>query len=77
MSLDVYLEAVVDVGHKDGPHTTVLYDANYTHNITEMADAAGLYRVVWRPEENGIELAGELVPHLEKGIEALESNPEH
>ena len=77
MSLDVYLTGGVDVGHVDGPRTLSLYEANYTHNITNMADAVGLYRVVWRPEENGIELARDLIPYLEKGIDSLESNPEY
>ena len=58
MSLDVTLfgeekevECVCDhCGHR---HSTtdreVLYDANITHNLGEMAKKAGIYEALWRP----------------------------
>lgn len=49
---------------------------NITHNLTKMADAAGIYKYVWRPEENGIEKAEDLIPFLGSGIKKLEEDPE-
>jgi len=45
-----------------------------THNLVAMADAAGLYQVVWLPEDNRIVLGKELIPHLEKGLKELRDN---
>jgi len=52
-----------------------VYHANVTHNLNKMAQAAGIYKYVWRPEEVGITKAKELIRPLRKGIELLESNP--
>jgi hypothetical protein len=65
MSLDIYLEE----------HTGV-FTLNITHNLTSMAAAAGIYQAMWRPEEIGVETAGELIPLLEKGLENLIEEPE-
>jgi len=73
MSLNVYLEVSVDTGGKE-PHVIELYDANITHNLGPMADAAGIYYHLWRPEEIGINTAGQLIEQLEKGLERLKSN---
>jgi hypothetical protein len=51
-----------------------VFDANITHNLGAMAKAAGIYHVVWRPEENGITTAHQLIPYLEKGLEDLRSD---
>ena len=40
------------------------YEANITHNLTKMADAAGIYEHVWRPEEIGISKAFQLIEPL-------------
>jgi hypothetical protein len=56
--------------------TTCLYSANITHNLTAMADAAGLYGFLWRPEENGITHARELIKPLEAGLVRLMAEPE-
>lgn len=68
MSLDVKLTAV---------RPTSVYDRNITHNLNKMADAAGIYQALWRPEEIHIKFARELIPLLENGLEKLKSNPEH
>lgn len=54
-----------------------VYDANITHNLGQMALEAHLYIPLWRPEENGITKAAELIPLLEEGLALLKSNPEH
>jgi len=65
MSLDVTLERRVEV-----------YEANITHNLAAMAEGAGIYRHLWRPDEIGVETAGELIEPLRQGLLELESNPE-
>lgn len=53
-----------------------LYTDNITHNLTEMADAAGLYKPLWRPDEMGITKAHQLIPILESGLKRLRRNPQ-
>lgn len=48
---------------------------NITHNLNKMAEAVGLYEVLWRPEEIGITIASQMILPLEKGIKELEANP--
>ena len=83
MSLDVYLygesateECECTCGHK---HTTTvqrdLYHANITHNLGTMADAAGIYKALWRPEEIDVTYARQLIPLLRKGLADLQSSP--
>lgn len=62
MSLDVYLND--DEGN-------CLYRANITHNLNKMADEAGIYRILWRPEEFGITKASEIVEPLSEGVKLL------
>lgn len=52
-----------------------LFSANITHNLNKMAAEAGIYEVLWRPEEIGITTAGQMIEPLDKGIELLESDP--
>ena len=67
MSLDVYLSEVRE---------TVIYDRNITHNLNKMADEAGIYKHLWRPEEIGITKAGELIEPLREGLALLLSDEE-
>lgn len=70
MSLDVYLEL---------PPTepVEVYRANITHNLNTMAKAAGLYEVLWRPDELGFTRAYELIPLLTEGLAQLVARPEY
>lgn len=80
LSLDVSLYEAIEhtcshcnkLDYIDSRHK--LFDANITHNLTTMAEEAGLYNVVWRPEENGIERAEQLIPFLEKGVATMKAN---
>lgn len=82
MSLAVYLtgpaherECRCECGHCHTKTTgETLYEANITHNLNRMAEAAGIYKPLWRPEENGIAKATELIGPLTDGIEMLESD---
>lgn len=85
MSLDVYLQSSPTVcphcGQTLPPGTTVepdeLYHANITHNLGKMADAAGIYKACWRPEEIGVTKASQLIPLLRDGLAKLKADPEH
>lgn len=67
MSLDVHLTAI---------RPTQVHRGNITHNLVQMAAAAGIYEALWRPEENGITTAAELVPLLEAGLSRLRAAPD-
>ena len=68
MSLDVTL--------KSDTTGDELYWANITHNLNTMAIEAGIYKELWRPEELGIKLAGQLIEPLSLGLKRLEEEPE-
>lgn len=79
MSLDITLygeDEIVDCRCSNCGHThtatnqTTLFDVNITHNLNKMAAVAGLYYPLWHPEEIGTK-AGELIPALKTGIDAL------
>lgn len=50
------------------------FSANITHNLGAMADKAGLYDCLWRPEEVGITHAHQLIPILEEGLKKLQTD---
>ena len=51
------------------------YSANITHNLNVMADEAGIYQHLWRPDEIGITYAAQLIEPLADGLALLESDP--
>lgn len=85
MSLDVTLYGELktvkcvcsDCDHK---HTRqereCLFEANITHNLNKMAERAGIYKEVWRPEEVNITKAYQLIKTLEFGIKRMEERPD-
>lgn len=68
MSLDVYLET--EAGD-------VLFGANITHNLGKMAMEAGIYACLWRPEENGITRARQIIEPLAAGVAQLATEKAH
>jgi len=83
MSLDISLigeenevECTCTCGHE---HTRIEreynYESNITHNLGNMANEAGMYNALWRPEENDITHAKQLIPILEHGIHIMKLNP--
>lgn len=66
MGLSVYLEEL---------RPTDVFWRNITHNLNTMAEDAGLYQHLWRPEELGITKASELIDPLRAGLELLVSDP--
>jgi hypothetical protein len=85
MSLDVYLEGpheerkcvCVECGDS---HTRTsgetYYSNNITHNLTRMAEAAGIYMALWRPDELGLTKAAQLIEPLRAGLQKLIERPE-
>ena len=68
MSLDIYLE-------KKMPKT--VFQRNITHNLTGMADEAGIYEALWRPEDKGFKKAKDVIPSLKKGLKRLKESPDY
>lgn len=68
MSLDVSLTRVQE---------TCVYDANITHNLGTMADKAGIYYALWRPEEINAIYAKDIIKIVEKGLKKLKAKPEY
>jgi hypothetical protein len=56
--------------------TDEVYWANITHNLNKMADAAGIYKHLWRPDEIGITKAAQLIEPLRAGLALLKSDRE-
>ena len=54
----------------------VVFRDNITHNLGEMAEAAGLYRALWRPEEDGRTKARDLRGVLRRGLHTLLTEPD-
>lgn len=78
MSLDVSLYEIKTnhVCEKCGTPTThqeeeEVFSANITHNLTTMANKAGIYEHLWRPEEIGITKASQLIEPLTLGLEKI------
>lgn len=54
-----------------------VFSENCTHNLGPMAKAAGLYQVLWAPDEIGLEKARSAIPILRAGIRSLEDGEAH
>jgi hypothetical protein len=85
MSLDVYLRGdkvqgtreCSSCGHRHQRDVDLEYfEANITHNLGRMADAAGIYYHLWRPDEIGVTVASQLIEPLRNGLRTLESEPQ-
>jgi hypothetical protein len=85
MGLDVHLEGPAQEVTETCPccqHTATvwrsedLYSMSITHNLGLMAQEAGIYEILWRPEEVGVRLAKDLVEPLRQGLKLLLSDPE-
>lgn len=84
MGLDVYLEddtvnMVEGACHACGcmqlqEMRTEYFHEKITHNLVNMANSCGLYDVMWRPEENGIQTASQMIPFLREGVRSLQED---
>lgn len=91
MSLDVTIyeskKIKCDCGKIHEYKTDMVYDANITHNLNTMAEAAGIYEALWKPhllscdrnliqyEDNFIVHSSDIIKPIEKGLKKLKSNP--
>lgn len=71
MSLDFILRYEIDGNELE------VFSSNMTHNLNKMADKAGIYYALWRPDEKGYKKASDIIPLLESGLEDLKSRPEY
>lgn len=81
MSLSVTLYKKYHVSYDNGKtleeKEEEVYWANITHNLNTMADKAGIYQALWRPEEINKTKANEIIELLENGLSDLKSRPEY
>lgn len=54
-----------------------VYWANITHNLGKMATEVDIYWCLWRPDENSITHASQLIGPLEVGLFRLKDHPDH
>lgn len=66
MSLDITLTRI---------QPSAVYCANITHNLTTMAEAADIYKPLWRPEKCGITKAAQLIGPLTQALERMKAKP--
>ncbi len=60
----------IDIGGDDG----TVHTENITHNLNTMADEAGIYKHLWRPDEIGVTKATQLVEPLDACLRLLRSD---
>jgi len=84
MSLDVYLTGKpIEVNcvcqccnnEHTRKSTEEFYSANITHNLNRMAEEAGIYTHLWRPDEIGITKAEQLIEPLRAGLARMKADP--
>jgi hypothetical protein len=52
-----------------------VFSQNITHNLGNMAEAAGIYKELWRPDELELKQASELILPLSQGLSLLVGEP--
>ena len=71
MSLNIYFD------DPTATYRSTIHDQNITHNLGEMAEAAGIYYILWHPKDNGITTAAQLIDPLHKAITDMRARPEY
>ncbi len=56
--------------------TDEAYSANVTHNLGRMAEEAGIYKHLWRPDEIGVTKARQLIEPLSIGLALMKQEPQ-
>ena len=81
MSLDVmlYRKKLVsfDEGKSFQDEKELVFEANLTHNLIDMAVEAELYEAIWEPFSFCYQRAGNITDYLEYGLRQLLARPEH
>ena len=68
MSLDISFRKTTEVE---------VFESNITHNLGKMATELGVYALIWRHEESGVESAACLLGPVAAAIDELRTRPEH
>ena len=79
MSLDVHLESngtCQHCGKDSGVRGGEIFWKNITHNLSQMADQAGIYQHLWEPQELDITKANQLIEPLKEGLVRLRAEPD-
>jgi hypothetical protein len=59
-----------------GHQRNEVFDQNITHNLGNMADEAGIYEAIWRPEEIGAVKAADIIEILTVGLAKMKAEPQ-
>ena len=54
-----------------------LYSCNITHNLSTMANKAGIFEALWKPEEIDAIYAKDIIDIVIKGLKDLKERPEY
>lgn len=71
MSLDIYLYEECE----EDKEPDQIHCQNITHNLGQMAAAAGIYHALWRPEEHGYIYAKDISEIIGQGIQKMQAEP--
>lgn len=70
MSLDITLE------DPTATYETCVFETNITHNLSEMAEKAEIYKAIWCPDEiKPSPKAKDIIPLIESGLDLLKKDP--
>jgi hypothetical protein len=72
MSLDLYLIMKIDTGSPE-MFRVVLWEGNYTHNVTPMWSLSGVYEALYMSKDK---LAGSVIKDLEHGLDLMKCSPD-
>lgn len=65
----------VETDEKTDEKTDLVFRANITHNLINMAEEAGIYECLWRPEEVNFTKADQLIAPLSHGLRIMKRDP--
>lgn len=80
MSLDFNLDephTCQNCGKHSGAPDPNAFWINITHNLGKMANEAGIYECLWRPDEHKYVTASDIIEKLKFGLSDLIARPDH
>lgn len=79
MSLDFYLNDVTDDSSEccacKARQPVQVFKKNITHNLTDMAVDAGIYKLLWHPERIDVSKAHQVIDPLRAAITSMVNDP--
>jgi len=73
--MSLTIDLLVPMPSWEPPGPALVYSTNIPHNLGAMADAAGIYHLLWHPAGAGITHARQLVEPLRKAIAEMKADP--